>query len=438
MMKRMLGLLAVLFSVLVAGRSHSAMYCVGTPSQLDAVLSVATANGESDTIRLRQGIYTGTFVFDSSEDAGITIVGGFDATCASRTADPGTTIIDGGGSGTPLLIRIIGEGDVQLDGLTIQNGGYRGLYIKLDNDPAGTIGSIDIENCVIADNATKGGIYILAADSPAFVPGGIRLAHNVIRGNVSNEGGAGVSILSQWDARPSDVVLANNVIVGNLGSSSSGGVYISAGLQTRVFLVNNTIADNHAYTALVNAGGVRIDNDGMAQLYVYNNIIWGNESQSGVADLWFNDGGMVHIGRNNDYAELSGAWTIASDNRDVDPSFQSPGYWNDNGTPASWTDDAWIDGDYHLSEGSPCIDTGNVDAPDLPALDIDGGPRSVDGNGDGNAEPDIGADEVARDCLADTEPDGDVDGADLAAVAAGMALIDSGVIAGEFGSNDCR
>ena len=45
---------------------------------------------------------------------------------------------------------------------------------------------------------------------------------------------------------------------------------------------------------------------------------------------------------------------------------------------------------------------------------MDGDPRSVDGDGDETAVPDIGADEVVGECLADTEPDGDVDGSDLA------------------------
>jgi len=69
------------------------------------------------------------------------------------------------------------------------------------------------------------------------------------------------------------------------------------------------------------------------------------------------------------------------------------------GTPDDTSDDTFILGDYHLLPASPCIDTGsnNVDNPDtaivetIPATDIAGLPRVIDGNLDGTATVDIGA-----------------------------------------------
>ena len=47
-------------------------------------------------------------------------------------------------------------------------------------------------------------------------------------------------------------------------------------------------------------------------------------------------------------------------------------------------------GDYHLQLVSPSIDSGYNQAPNLPDKDLDGDPRIVDGDGDGNAIVDMG------------------------------------------------
>ena len=49
--------------------------------------------------------------------------------------------------------------------------------------------------------------------------------------------------------------------------------------------------------------------------------------------------------------------------------------------------------DFHLLIGSPCIDTGDNNAPSLPAKDFDGNSRILDGDGNGTATVDMGADE---------------------------------------------
>jgi hypothetical protein len=71
--------------------------------------------------------------------------------------------------------------------------------------------------------------------------------------------------------------------------------------------------------------------------------------QGGTGEAWFGDGCV-----------------------DTDPMFVDPGYWDDNGTAGDPSDDFWVDGDYRLRPGSPCINTG--DAAGLPAdwADLDG------------------------------------------------------------------
>ncbi len=51
-------------------------------------------------------------------------------------------------------------------------------------------------------------------------------------------------------------------------------------------------------------------------------------------------------------------------------------------------------GDYHLAADSPLIDRGSVGGPFAGWIDFDGDPRVMDGDHDGFAWPDVGADEV--------------------------------------------
>ena len=91
------------------------------------------------------------------------------------------------------------------------------------------------------------------------------------------------------------------------------------------------------------------------------------------------------------YSDIQGGW-IGAGNIDANPNFIDPGYWDANGTPGDFTDDIWVNGDYHLSAGSPCIDAGSnlgvgIDKGDLDGdgitiesvpLDMDGCPRFTD------------------------------------------------------------
>jgi hypothetical protein len=62
----------------------------------------------------------------------------------------------------------------------------------------------------------------------------------------------------------------------------------------------------------------------------------------------------------------------------------SPGYWDSNG--------AWENGDYHLLQSSPCIDTGDPNyVPEPNETDLDGRPRVLDGDNDGIDVVDMGA-----------------------------------------------
>ena len=71
-----------------------------------------------------------------------------------------------------------------------------------------------------------------------------------------------------------------------------------------------------------------------------------------------------------------GTWTNSGSNIDEDPLFV--GIF-----------------DFHLQYDSPCVDRGRNTAKELPPDDFDNDPRIIDGDNDGTATVDIGADENA-------------------------------------------
>jgi hypothetical protein len=79
-------------------------------------------------------------------------------------------------------------------------------------------------------------------------------------------------------------------------------------------------------------------------------------------------------------------------NINTDPLFVEHGYWDPNEDPDP-DDDFWVEGDYHLSLDSPCIDTGDLSTAPGDETDMDGEPRVVDGDEDGIERIDMGADE---------------------------------------------
>jgi len=253
-----------------------------------------------------------------------------------------------------------------------------GIFIA-DADPA-----VLVDNTVAGNDGTglSAGLYDISA---------VTVIANVI---ACNRGG-GVKLNYGGLA-------ANNLIVGNSTESDGGGVLLDQGSP---ILLNNTISGNRAAGA---GGGIRAYR---CQALIASTVLQHNTAPSGpelhVAGqepVWYqasltvkssNVAGGEAGAMIGDYATL----TWGSGNIDADPLFVDPGHWDDAGTPSDFSDDTFILGDYHLLPGSPCIDAGtnDVDNPDtpeietLPATDIAGLQRVIDGNLDGTATVDIGA-----------------------------------------------
>ena len=112
-----------MFSLFFLARlSWGAVFCVNTPSELQAALTAAEANQEDDIIKVIQGAYSGNFTYNSNKGYTITLLGGHTSGCAGRVLNPSNTILDGGGVGRVLYINNSEGGDIYVEGFTIQNG----------------------------------------------------------------------------------------------------------------------------------------------------------------------------------------------------------------------------------------------------------------------------------------------------------------------------
>jgi hypothetical protein len=138
-------------------------------------------------------------------------------------------------------------------------------------------------------------------------------------------------------------------------------------------LINCTLSNN---SATLWGGGI-INHD--SRPILNNCILWANSDDGGVDESAQIDGGFPAV----NYSCIQG-WTGnlgGLGNVNANPWFIEPGYRNAHGV--------WIDGDYHLRRGSPCINAGNNSAvPPLLSTDLDGNPRIAAGTVDMGAYED--------------------------------------------------
>jgi hypothetical protein len=215
--------------------------------------------------------------------------------------------------------------------------------------------------------SSGGGIYIFGAGTPI-------VKRNIIKGNQVSDGrGGGILI-----ANESEALIVQNLITSNQAFVGAG-LYLVARGAHGAMLVNNTIADNDSTS---NGSGIFAEGFGI-QPELTNNIIVPKPGRFGLY-CGALTGQSPPITRSNNIYSVDGMayggscadMTGRDGNINADPLFINP-----------------AQGDYHLQQGSPSIDTGDNQAPNLPDKDIDENPRILDGNGDGDAIVDMGVDE---------------------------------------------
>jgi streptogramin lyase len=245
-----------------------------------------------------------------------------------------------------------------------------------------------ITKCSFFDNSAGngGGIYnykssptingcILERNNAEWEGGGIcnhdrsspKITDCTISFNSAYDFGGGIENVNN-----SSPTIINCTFFGNSADQDGGGIENFE--NSSPIITNCTFLGNSAKS---HGGG--IDNYNNSLPTITNCILWDNIAPYGPEIHDYNSFPTVS------HCDIQGGYE-GENNINADPLFIDPSY----------------DG-FHLMAESPCIDKGNNSAPNLPDTDFEGDPRIIDGNNDGIAKADIGADEYV---VADIDKDG--------------------------------
>jgi parallel beta-helix repeat protein len=160
----------------------------------------------------------------------------------------------------------------------------------------------------------------------------------------------------------------NNIIVGN---TIQGNVTVGINLEgdtgsAGATVENNISVDNRIFPQTGEPGNIRVDAQSIAGTVLDYNIVYHHVSFGGstVQIVW----GAVYYNFLSDFQSATGQ---ENHGLQIDPLLVSP-------APPASRPPTVVVGDYHLSAGSPAIDSANSDAPSEPTLDIEGNSRVDD------------------------------------------------------------
>jgi len=303
---------------------------------------------EGDVVQVAAGTYspaTGE-VFPIDMKTGVQLIGAGAEFCVLDAMETGAVIDANALSASS-----------RIEGFTITNG-YSTVW-------GGGIwcgcSDVVITNNIITENSTEnigGGIAIFCGKRFPLI------TNNIISKNYSGWCGGGIAV----DDNAYRPTISNNIIIENVAEDRGGGISVRWGPDP--IITNNIIHKNSAYSG----GGVSRTN---AHSYLANNIITENTAVQG---------GGVYLGYSYD-----GSYNFNNNIWNNSPPLSSiPGDWID----CISVDPLYVNSalnDFHLQQGSPCVDSGYNSALGLLENDFDGNPRIVDGDNDGIDIVDMGA-----------------------------------------------
>ncbi|MHC4084319.1 MAG: right-handed parallel beta-helix repeat-containing protein [Planctomycetota bacterium] len=360
---------------------------------LQDALSIAAVVPQVDEISVAQGVYTPAEPFSGDRNAtfqlinDLAIKGGYagfgEPDANVRDIDKYETILSGDigivGVFSDNCYHVVTGSETDktavLDGFTITEGNAD-AYGSTDPDSTGggmynNSGGSTVRNCNFRRNSARwnGGAMNNYYSSPTIT--NCTFHENSA---VSNDGGA----MNNDNSSP---IIINCAFIGNSAYDWGGAIrniLSSSPNISNCKFINNSADDGGAMFNYDNCepritnctfsgnsarNGSALGHDSVEYqnvLRVINCILW-----DGGDEIWNNDDSTIII----TYTDFQGGWP-GEGNINADPCFVKPGYWDDNGL--------WIDGDYHLLPGSPCIDAGDPNHQyDPNETDLDGEPRVI-------------------------------------------------------------
>jgi len=250
-----------------------------------------------------------------------------------------------------------------------------GLYLSAGGFEQTTVERNFFGQNQLGHNGSGAGAYISRVDGPLIIEANT-FRENVIGGTAEDTGGGGLWVNLYGSFAECSVL--NNAFVDNITRLRGTAAWVYS-LDGGVLFANNTAIHNHPRIPSASeseSNAILIDSP---QADLYNNIIWENNTHG--HDLLVRDGFTTETVtlRNNDIGRYSLPAVVNLDeghNISADPGLGPVPYHSI----------------YLWPQTSPAVDTG-VTYSGMPATDIGGEARVIDGDGNGDAVVDMGADE---------------------------------------------